>query len=295
MDRSLEELLPRGGRGEETDAKHKTQGARRGGRASIVTDGDRGAPALSLPRRLLKQGLTALGSQLSLPILHQLEMTLNYMKVGRWMADHRFRVGRRVADRIAVMRSVADRVRDQKVLYLEFGVYKGASIRFWSQALRHPEATLHGFDSFEGLPDVFDGRPRGHFSTRGTVPHIDDPRVRFFAGWFDQVLPSYTLPPHDVLVITMDADLYASTIYVLRHLRPWITPGTYIYFDDMFSTDHEPRALHEFMHETGLEFSVVCADSSLTFVFFRCEGKRPAALADAGRDPRGGALAQHHA
>ena len=31
------------------------------------------------------------------------------------------------------------------------------------------------------------------------------------------------------------------------------------------------------------------------FVFFRCEGKRPAALADAGRDPRGGALEQHRA
>jgi hypothetical protein len=154
---------------------------------------------------------------------------------------------------------------------------------------------LHGFDSFEGLPDVFDGLPRGYFSTQGKVPRINDPRVRFFVGWFDQVLPSYTLPPHDVLVIAMDADLYASTIYVLRHLRPWITPGTYIYFDDMFSTDHEARALHEFMQESGLELSVVCADSSLTFVFFRCEGTRPAAGAGAGRDPGGGRLEQPRA
>ena len=30
-----------------------------------------------------------------------------------------------------------------------------------------------------------------------------------------------------------DADLYSSTIYVLRRLRDYIVPGTYLYFDNM--------------------------------------------------------------
>ena len=45
-------------------------------------------------------------------------------------------------------------VQDQRVLYLEFGVFRGRTIRYWSRKLRHPETRLHGFDSFEGLPDA---------------------------------------------------------------------------------------------------------------------------------------------
>ena len=58
-----------------------------------------------------------------------------------------------------------------------------------------------------------------------------DPRVRFFKGWFDQILTSYEPPPHDVLVVICDADLYSSTIFVLNKLEKLIVPGTYLYFD----------------------------------------------------------------
>ena len=68
----------------------------------------------------------------------------------------------------------------------------------------------------------------------------------------------------------MDADLYSSTIYVLRHLRQYIKPGTFVYFDDMSRPDHEPRALSEFMSETRSRFRVVSADYSLNCVFFEC-------------------------
>ncbi len=74
---------------------------------------------------------------------------------------------------------------------------------------------------------------KGQFDASGRVPITDDPRVRFFKGWFTQVLPRYYLRAHDVLVINMDADLYSSTIYVLNYLRPHIKPGTLIYFDEM--------------------------------------------------------------
>ena len=71
------------------------------------------------------------------------------MKLGRWMADNHFFVKERVPSREAVFGSVARRVRDLRVLYLEFGVWEGESMRWWSDALKHPGSHLHGFDSFE--------------------------------------------------------------------------------------------------------------------------------------------------
>ncbi len=220
-----------------------------------------------------KQLLTACGAQISAGTLHRLQMVVNYLRLGRWMKANGFRTKRRVANRAAVFAAVADRVRDRPVLYLEFGVYRGASMRYWSGALRHPESRLHGFDSFEGLPEDFDvdgPYVKGTFDLQGASPRIDDPRVRFFKGRFAEVLPSYRLPAHEVLVIVLDADLYTSTRYVLRQLQPQITPGAFLFLGDLSRPEHEPRAFREFMAESGLRFRVVAASYSLNAAFFEC-------------------------
>jgi hypothetical protein len=147
---------------------------------------------------------------------------------------------------------------------------------WWSAALRNPESHLHGFDSFEGLPEPFDDAggkyAKGWFSTGGRAPQIDDPRVTFYKGLFDQTLPAYKPPTYDVLFVNVDADLYSSTIYVLRALRPYFIPGVYLYMDDMSRPDHEPRALAEFMAESGLKFRALAADQTLNNILFLCEG-----------------------
>jgi hypothetical protein len=201
------------------------------------------------------------------------------------MREQGFHVERRLPDRNAVFGCVAERVADERVLYLEFGVLRGKSLRWWSEALRHPESRLHGFDSFEGLPEPFDvGGPygKGACNAQGIIPDLDDPRVELYPGWFEDVLPSYVMPAHDVLVVTMDADLYSSTIFVLRWLRPYLEPGAYLYFDNLSRPEHEPRALEELIRESGLRFAPVAADRSLNRVFFECLGAAtagPAALA----------------
>jgi len=70
------------------------------------------------------------------------------------MADRGFVFPGRVRDRNDVFVSIARRVADKKVLYLEFGVAAGETIRWWSSALKNPGSKLHGFDSFEGLPEA---------------------------------------------------------------------------------------------------------------------------------------------
>ena len=56
--------------------------------------------------------------------------------------------------------------------YLEFGVYIGGSLRHLAK--RKPTKTIHGFDSFEGLPDAWSGFNLGKraFDVRGKLPKV---------------------------------------------------------------------------------------------------------------------------
>ncbi len=216
--------------------------------------------------------LTLIGARLSERRIIQMQALINYLCVGHWMKLHHFLFPKRVADRQAVYAELGARVAASKVLYLEFGVASGVSMRWWSQALKNPEAVLHGFDSFEGLPEEGGPWRQGQFDMRGQVPVINDPRVKFFKGWFNQVLPTYSVCSHDVLVVNLDADLYSSTIYVLRWLRPYLKQGTLVYFDEMNHVEHEPRALAEFLKESGIRFKAIAADKTLAFVGFECLG-----------------------
>jgi hypothetical protein len=224
------------------------------------------------PHGRFKRFLAYLGTKLSRQAIYRFEGIVNHLKLGLWLSDHNFRFPQIVKSRDEVFRIVADQVRERRVLYLEFGVYKGRGMRFWSNELKHPESKLHGFDSFEGLPEDFGPLSKGTFTTGGRVPQIDDSRVQFFQGWFHETLPNYTVPDHDILILNLDADLYSSTIYVLRHLQPWIVPGSFVYLDDMTTPDHEGKAFHEFMSETGRKFRPICADRSLGCEFYECIG-----------------------
>jgi hypothetical protein len=186
------------------------------------------------------------------------------------MQKHGFFFSERVSSREEVWARMISKVRDQKVLYVEFGVAVGESMRYWVRELKNPTAVFHGFDSFEGLPEGGGPWYKGQFDASGRLPIIDDSRVSFFKGWFDQVLPHYHLPAHDVLVINMDADLYSSTIYVLNYLRSQIKPGTLIYFDEMNHLDHELRAFEEFTSQNSIKFRPICADTTLAHVSFEC-------------------------
>lgn len=44
---------------------------------------------------------------------------------------------------------------DSEVLYLEFGVFEGESMRYLASRIKNPKANLHGFGSFEGLPETW--------------------------------------------------------------------------------------------------------------------------------------------
>ena len=133
--------------------------------------------------------------------------------------------------------------------FLEFGVYKGDSIRFWSQMNRDPHSRFIGFDSFEGLPENWTGKvPKGAFYVGGAVPQIDDERVSFVKGWFQNVLPGFLngFIPRSRLVVHNDSDLYSSTLFTLASLNTFLVPGTVIIFDEYSAATHEFRAFADY-------------------------------------------------
>lgn len=220
---------------------------------------------------LLKYWLGRAGALVPQRAIYNLNGCINYLETGRWLHVNGYRVPRRVERREQLFDLMARGVSQRRVLYLEFGVFEGAVTRYWSKLLRNPESNLHGFDSFEGLPEDWasSDRRKGYFSVDGRVPEIEDRRVRFYKGWFDQTLPAYQPPANDVLILILDADLYSSTRYVLERFKSEMRPGTYIYFDEFNHRFDELRAFDEFTRATGMRFAVAGASRCLDHVAFQ--------------------------
>lgn len=222
---------------------------------------------------MIRHGLTRIGAHTPERWVHWLNAAVNYIEVGCWLRTRGFPVPRRFRTREELYEAVARDIADQHVLYLEFGVFEGQATRYWSRLLRHPQSALHGFDSFEGLQTRWNiDTPAGSFSTNGRVPQIDDPRVRWFKGWFEDTLPTYAAPVHDRLIVNLDADLYAPTAFVLAHLELMITPGAILIFDEFSDRANELRAFEEFLDRSGKRFRLLGATRAVTHVAFECLG-----------------------
>lgn len=178
-------------------------------------------------RTALQRTVIRIGEHLSASNIARLDRVINYLEVGRWFRANGYSVRNmpRLADHHDLYAAIADKIKDEVVLYLEFGVWEGASLRAWSCLLRNPFASLHEFDSFEGLPESWDTRPKGFFDVHDHLPRFDDPRVCLHKGWFQDTLPGFVLPKHERLVLNLDADLYSSTKFVLDTLQDAMQPG----------------------------------------------------------------------
>jgi hypothetical protein len=216
-----------------------------------------------------KVALVRLGSRLPERVHGNLNAALNYLWVGGWMRTHGFVARHTLPDRSAVFDEILAAIADAKLIYLEFGVSTGDSMRYWVSHHANTASEFHGFDSFEGLPsDWVVGRPAGSFSTGGTPPEIDDPRVRFHVGWFEDTLATFAVPDGERLVVTLDADLYSSTVTALRHVRDTLRPGSMLYFDEFNHRADELRAFDEFLADSGLAVELFAATPDLVHVAF---------------------------
>jgi len=147
--------------------------------------------------------------------------------------------------------------------YLEFGVFTGGTIRYIAKQLKNSgkrDVIVHGFDSFEGLPQAWAGfnLARSTFSLRGMLPRVPH-NVRLHKGWFSASIASWCERfSGPVAFIHVDCDLYSSTLDVLEGLRARLQPGTVIVFDEYFNYPnwerHEFKAWQEFVTRHALTY-----------------------------------------
>lgn len=140
-------------------------------------------------------------------------------------------------------------------LILEFGVYSGTTINHIAKLVHRP---VHGFDSFQGLPEQWGRLPQGHFSTQGNMPDVAE-NVHLHAGWFEDTLPKFTAAhPGPVAFLHIDSDLYSSAHTILYGLKDKITSGTVIVFDEYLNypywKEHEHRAFKEYIKAFTISF-----------------------------------------
>lgn len=143
-------------------------------------------------------------------------------------------------------------------LVLEFGVFEARTATYIAGKRNWH---LHGFDSFEGLPEPWrDGFPAAKFS-RPTLPEVPD-NVTLHVGLFADTLPPFLAslpsPPEPVAYLHVDSDLYSSARTIFDGLSDRIVPGTVIVFDEYFNysgwEDGEYKAFQEFVAARGLTY-----------------------------------------
>ncbi|HKU17775.1 MAG TPA: tetratricopeptide repeat protein [Candidatus Saccharimonadales bacterium] len=141
-------------------------------------------------------------------------------------------------------------------LVAEFGVYHGLSLNQIAQQVAGP---VHGFDSFEGLPEDWKAsEPAGSYSTHGRLPQVP-PYVVLHPGWFADTLPAFVAQQTEkARFIHIDCDLYSSTRTVLEGLYPLLQAGTVLVFDEYLGfpgyEQHEFRAWREFSRQRQIEY-----------------------------------------
>lgn len=143
-------------------------------------------------------------------------------------------------------------------LFMEFGVFSGTTINFIADRVN---TTVHGFDSFTGLPEQWAYTPKGHFDTGGKLPEVRD-SVELHVGWFDDTIPEFKKKHSEpVAFVHIDSDLYRSAITILYGMKDQIKPGTVIQFDEYFNypgwKQYEYKAFQEFIKDTGLKYNYI--------------------------------------
>lgn len=140
--------------------------------------------------------------------------------------------------------------------YLEFGVYKGGSIRFIANQVGRLQ-TVHGFDSFRGLQEAWSGDSFS-FDLDGHPPQVPD-NVILHQGFFADTVPAWLEQnPGSAAFIHIDSDLYEPARCVFEHLQDRIVPGSIIVFDEYFNYPnwqaHEFRAFSELVQRCNIEY-----------------------------------------
>ncbi len=207
--------------------------------------------------RTVKRGIITSG----LPPAPRIVFFNALLSFGQWLKKHPAPV--HLASRERLYEYVYGNLNGEPFDYLEAGVFHGDSMRCWTQLSQNPGSRFFGFDTFTGLPEAWktglNTIAAGHFNVDGVLPAIQDERVRFIKGRFQDTIPGFlsSYCPQKNLVIHCDADLYTSTMFFLASLHSVMSAGTYLLFDNFSVAPHDFRAFCDYTESFCRTYDVV--------------------------------------
>ena len=155
--------------------------------------------------------------------------------------------------------------KDSSNFYLEFGVFSGTSINFFSQKINK---NIYGFDSFEGLREDWLGTTvtKGTFDLKKKIPKLNK-NVIPILGWIHETLPNFIKEKKPKInFVHMDVDTYETTKFVLETIKPHLINGAIILFDELYNFEGwdvgEYKALTEIFDEKDYKFVSFSIDTA---------------------------------
>lgn len=149
-------------------------------------------------------------------------------------------------------------------LYLEFGVAQAIHTNYIASKIK--PKLIHGFDSFRGFPEFFDGTGKEFHDYKGVMPSVAK-NVILHDGWFKDTLPKFAESNNEkIAYLNIDCDLYSSTKTVFDNLGDKIQKGTVIHFDEYLNfpdwKKHEYKAFSEFVKSNNIKFEYICVGNN---------------------------------
>jgi O-methyltransferase len=161
---------------------------------------------------------------------------------------------------------------------IEAGVWRGGMTIFMRAVLMAYQITgrkVWVADSFSGLPEIDHEHEtfawqrgdmavsletvRNNFARYGLL----DGQVEFLKGFFSETLP--TAPVRQLSILRVDADLYESTMDVLRNLYSALSAGGYAIFDDYQNLPDCRRAIDDFRRDHGITEEICRIDERAVY------------------------------
>jgi len=137
---------------------------------------------------------------------------------------------------------------------LEFGVRNGDTIN--SLAKNLPSMTFFGFDSFQGIPEAWNGEEQYSYSTAGRLPEVES-NVQLVVGWYSDTLPTFK-PEKPIAIVNIDCDIYSSTASIFQNLSGHFVEGTIIIFDEYIGNESwrndEYKAFQEWVDKYQVQY-----------------------------------------
>jgi hypothetical protein len=149
---------------------------------------------------------------------------------------------------------------NKKGLHLEFGVYKGASLNYFSNVLKN--TTWYGFDSFLGMQEDWKGGwfGKGYLNLNNQVPELNK-NVKIIKGWFKDTLPKFFEKHKECIsFIHIDCDTYESTRDVLNCIdKKRMQKGCILLFDEYMGCinwqENEYKAWKEYVKKHKIKYT----------------------------------------